>query len=174
MVFPDWLTCNWPKTLLKVFGSLHLVYGAQASYYLAIGVLLSVTSGFFDKPVDPTYPYEKEAYITRMCVNVIFLIVLFIAGFLLLRVRRQGVLLSNVLFIAMIVYLFDPFSALLGEDFRRSMSVTAGIGCVPLGWMLLTGYPIICLVVLNLAQRRLPKTDGQVIGSESPMNQKAD
>ncbi len=158
MAFKDWLTGNWAKRILRLFGILHLLYGGLGLYLLFHGVFLSLSLGSLHR-VPPTYaPYRLEAYILRTSINLIFLIILVIAGLLLLRARRQGVRLSNVLFIAMIVYVLDPFYlGLFGEAFRSSMAATAGTGGVGITLQIVTGYPLICLIALNLAARKLPK-----------------
>ncbi len=148
------LSHDWPKIVVRIFGVLHLILVAIGVYLFSTGISLAV----FSKPSDPfsEYPYEMQAYVLRTAANLVFLVTLLAAAVLLLRLRYLGVVLSNVLFIAMIVYLLDPFSFFLGEGFARSMAVTAGINA-PMMPVLYTGYPVVSLIVLNLAGRRLKR-----------------
>jgi hypothetical protein len=155
VAFRHWLAGNWANATLTLFGVLHLLFGALGLYLLSIGVRLFVSSGALDRPVETSYPYYREAFVLRASMNLVFMIVLVIAGFFLIQSRQRGVQLSNVLFIAMIVYFVDPFSGFFGEAFRRSMAVSAGIGDVGITWAMITGYPVVCLIALNVAGRKL-------------------
>ena len=146
---------RWPTKVVKTFGLLHIIF-AVFGLYLVLGL-----AGFFVsldevfKRTDHALAYSREAYLLRTGVNLVFLGAEGIAGLRLLRTRLSGITISNVLFAAMIVYFLFPIWDLFGPAFSRSMGATAGTGDVGIAPQLITGYPVLALVVLNLARRKL-------------------
>lgn len=139
------------SVVLRFFGVVHLVFAAW-------GVYLISQLRFFGVEPDPPYaPYATEVFVVRTIINLVFLTVLVFAGIFLLRLRIQGVRVSNALFISMIVYF--AAGVMLGGEGAIGMSIaaTAGTGEMGTAPQMLTGYPIISLIVLNLARRKLLK-----------------
>jgi hypothetical protein len=123
------------------------VYGL----YLLILTLYRFVVGF-DYAPDPEIPYHIEAFFLRTGLNLLFLAAIIFAGIKLLLAREKGVQLSNKLFVLMILYFLEPFSRLLGPEFGISMGATAGTGNMGISPILLTGYPLIALIVLNVVR----------------------
>jgi len=107
-------------------------------------------------------PYAEQAFLVRTGISVVFLLVQVVAGIHLIRLRQSGIRISNVLFMSMILYfLAGPILFLTGSGpIRDSIAVTTGAGNIGIGLQLITGYPVIALIVLNLVHRKLrPKQD---------------
>ena len=146
---------RWPTRVVKTFGLLHIILAILGLYLVLsiAGFFVSLPSVF--KRTGDALPYETEAYLLRTVINLILLGAEGIAGLQLLRTRLSGITISNVLFAAMVVYFFLPIWNLFGPAFSRSMGATAGIGNVGIGLQLICCYPVLALVALNLARRRL-------------------
>jgi hypothetical protein len=152
---------SWGRTLIRSFGVLHLIYGAVGSLFLLHTFLRVLPVG----AQLGKYPYERQIYFLNVAVEVSFVSALSVAGLWLIRLFRRGVTLSNYLFTAEIAFwlAYSLFSlglrmhggnaALLG----MSMGAVAGVGGMGTAIQLITGYPLIALVGLNIARRRLDR-----------------
>ena len=150
---------DWEKLLVRSFGVLHLVYGAVGIVFLLQG-FLGISRVQFDK-----YPYEREFYDFDVTVEVLLVFALIVAGALLVRLSRRGVILSNYIF-ATEIALFVAESLLSVEfmmhgsnaaAFGMSIGAVGGIGHMGTAAQFITGYPVIALVGLNIARRRLDR-----------------
>jgi len=101
-------------------------------------------------------------------MNLCFLGSLVLGGLLLLRTDRRGLRVCNFLFVAEVLYWIGTpligFYLTMSLTTRRwaagvssSVAGATGIGNMGLAPQILTGYPIIALVLLNLAFRRLAR-----------------
>lgn len=148
---------RWPKALLKLFGVLNLFFACAGFYQLGFVTFSLVSLGRYPRFGDPSAPYVTEAFFLMTSINFIFLAVLFFAGFLLLRLRAHAVRVNNTLFVSMIIYeltLLLINGGALGTSIVTAFP-TANVGIAP---TIFTGYPILALIVLNLAHRRLRDT----------------
>lgn len=146
---------KWPKRVLKTLGVLHVFFAVYGLYLLVATVGFRVSWPDVMKRTGEALPYDTEAFILRTMINLVFLGAIAIAGLQLLRSRLSGTTISNVLFVAMLVYFLFPFWDLFGPGFSRSMGATAGTGNMGIAPQLITGYPILALVLLNLASHKL-------------------
>ena len=147
------------RTGLKVFGFLHIAL-ALFGLWLVVPHLLTRDPSAY--PIDPSRPYVEPAFLVMSGISILLLLVQVTAGIYLLQLRRTGILISNVLFISLILYFlaFPPLISGAGP-IRDSIGVAAGAGNVGIVFQLLIGYPVIALVVLNLLRRKLrPKPEG--------------
>lgn len=155
---------RWPKRVVQTFGVFHILF-AVFGLYLVLGL-----AGFFEsldevfKRTGSSFPYRREAYLLRTVICLTFLGAEGIAGLHLLRTRLRGVRISNVLFASMVVYFLFPWE-LFGPTVDRSMGATAGTGNVGITLQLVTGYPILALIALNVARRKLPDIQATEIAS---------
>lgn len=156
---------RWPTRVVKTFGLLHIIFAVFGLYLVLsiAGFFVSLENVF--KPSHHAFAYGTEAYLLRTVINLIFLGAEGIAGLHLLRTRLSGITISNVLFAAMIAYFLFPIWDLFGPAFGHSMAATAGTGNVGLVLQLITGYPILALVMLNLARRKLPDIQATEVAS---------
>ena len=146
---------RWPARVLKTFGVLHVVF-AVFGLYLLLGLAgFYVSSPDVIKTRATELPFRTEAYLLRTGINLAFLGAAAIAGFHLLRTRLSGIAISNVLYAAMLAYFLFPIWDLFGPAFSRAMGATAGTGDVGITPQLITGYPVLALILLNLASRSM-------------------
>jgi hypothetical protein len=150
----------WERPLTRSFGVLHLIYGAVGIYFLSQTFLRIPRWAQLDR-----YPYERHAFYFDITLEILFICALIVAGVLLIQLCRPGVILSNYVF-AIEIALFVAESLLsLGLAMRggsaaaigMSMGAVAGIGHMGTAAQFITGYPIIALVGLNIARRRLDR-----------------
>lgn len=154
---------NWEKPTIRAFGCANLFFVAVGVYF-QVETLLSVRR--HHRPIAGA-PYDIQAFYVMTALDFVSLVLLAAAGLYLLSRNRRGLLLCNVVFIYEITSFI--FGVLLGLGFSMAggkwalvgMSVAAagGIGNMGTSPQLLTGYPVIGLIVLNLARRSF---DGHV------------
>ncbi len=148
-----------PRIVLRTFGVLHLAFGALGFYLLFGAVAAYATNP--DRVHDPEVPYKVEAFIVRTSINFVFLVLLFFAGLWLLKLRSQGVRLSNWLFVFKIIYFLAPPFLFRGTGpLAMSIAATGGTGEMGTTPMLITGYPILALIGLNISYKYLTKRKG--------------
>jgi len=154
-------TQRWPKILLRAFGVGNLFHAVVGAYFLVDGL-----ARFLRRTGDPTVPYETSAYYTRWVVNLVFVALLLPSGALLLRLRRRGITFSNYLFGSEIAYFLGSAAMELALSMSKnhellllghSLAATAGIGNMGTALQLTTAYPLVALLALNLARRRLDR-----------------
>jgi hypothetical protein len=146
------------RTALRVFGILHLIFAGTGLIIIGHAVFRRISAGLAEFEFGSAHtPYTTEAWFLRTGINLIFLLLLAAAGILLVRLRIQGVRLSNVIFVTMIIYVLAPWALLLSDPLEKSMGATAGTGDMGINLQILTGYPVIALIGLNLARRKLPR-----------------
>jgi hypothetical protein len=150
---------HWEKLLVRSFGVLHFVYGAVGIVFLLQG-FLGISRVQFDK-----YPYKREFYDFDVTVEVFLVFALIVAGVLLVQLSRRGVILSNYIF-AIEIALFVGESLLSLElvmhggsaaAIGMSLGALGGVGHMGTAAQFVTGYPVIALVGLNIARRRLDR-----------------
>jgi len=153
---------NWDKFLIRFFGILHLAFGAIGIVFLIDAAVRTIPARSLQH-----FPYERLFYHLDLSIEAILIGGLIWAGVQLTCLQRRGVSLSNyVLTIEMIYWVVSAWTALAlamhgGSAKAAGMSIAAvaGIGGMPTAPQLLTGYPLIALVALNLARRHLDRSD---------------
>jgi hypothetical protein len=150
----------WEKPLTRSFGILHLIYGAVGIYFLSDIFVRTLRAPQLGK-----YPYERQVFYFDITLEAFFVCALIVAGVWLIRLSRSGVILSNYIF-TIETALFVAES-LLSLEFAMhggraaaigmSMGAVAGIGHMGTVAQFVTGYPVIALVGLNIARRRLDR-----------------
>jgi hypothetical protein len=149
---------DWGRLLIRSFGIANWFYGLTGSYFLVDGLWRANHFG--------PYPYEARAYYFLVTINALFLLTIFLTGYWLILIRRRGVVLSNYVFSTEI--LFFVLSSLASLKLVMSGNATAvsvgmslgaveGIGNMGTSLQLLTGYPLIALITLNVARRHLDR-----------------
>ncbi len=149
---------DWGRTLIRSFGIANWFYGLTGAYFLVDGLRRVHHFG--------PRPYEAKAYYFLVTINVLFLLAIFLTGYWLILIRRRGVVYSNYVFFMEI--LFWVLSALVAlklimsgnttaASIGMSLGAVAGIGNMGTNLQFLTGYPLIALIVLNLARRHLDR-----------------
>jgi hypothetical protein len=151
---------SWPATTLRVFGILHILIGL-------LGISEVVWVYFTSAPralvPSPQYPYALPFYCVYTIVVLLCLVFLIRAGVALWRLEPRGRWLSNVVLSFEVIWCWAEWETILvllplwgdkAKYLEDSMLVASGT------WIsgelqVLTGYPLIALVAINLAYRRL-------------------
>jgi len=152
----------WAQRVIRAFGVVSLL---MAAFGLA---LCSETALHFRglNRWNPSEPYLALVFWVMTGINFVFLLALAAGGLLLLKLDRKGLRLCNTLFAAEILYWLGAaigglYLALRGHEWAaglwRSFAGASGIGNMGIAPQILTFFPVIGLVVLNLAFRRLPR-----------------
>jgi hypothetical protein len=150
----------WEKPLTRSFGILHLIYGAIGIYFLS-GIFVRTLRG----PQLGKYPYERQVFYFDITLEAFFVCALIVAGVWLIRLSRRGVILSNYIFtIETALFVAESLLSLelgmhggSGAAIGMSMAAVGGIGHMGTAVQFVTGYPVIALVGLNIARRRLDR-----------------
>jgi len=152
---------------LKLFGVGNLVVALWGGWfaYITVRNYLRITSS---RPgLDP--PNFAAVFFTLTCVNVTLLAVVFCAGVFLLRRRTIGVVLCNIAFSLEIGFFIAQvvLEMTLPSAISDSLAAAGGVGNMGIAPQILTGYPVVGLVALNLARRCL-KSETVESTAESP------
>ena len=149
---------DWGRILIRSFGIANWFYGLTGAYFLIDGLRRVHDFG--------PRPYAARAYYFLVTINAVFLLAIFLTGYWLILIRRRGAVFSNYVFSMEI--LFWVLSSLISLRLAMSGNATAvsvgmslgaveGIGNMGTALQLLTGYPLIALVALNLARRHVDR-----------------
>jgi hypothetical protein len=163
---------RWSRVVLNLFGILHSLFAAYG-FYLVVSVMVGFAAEGQMPPQDSQVPYLLESFVVMTAMNLAFIVVLLFAGISLIHSRTAAIRLSNWLFLLMIVYeaalLFRGWVLPVGETISAGIAAAYGVGNIGLAPQVLTGYPIIALIGLNLTKRRMEKKgEGyQVQGSKA-------
>ncbi len=150
---------RWASVVLRAFAVVNVLFAAVGLYYLTRTVLHAYART--PLPDDPAY-YSQALY-ARSSINLLFLLALLAGSAYLWRLQRWGIVLCNIVFAGEILYFlggvfFIFFSILAGGKIAligSSLAASAGTGNMGIAAQHLTGYPIIALIVLNIAYRKL-------------------
>lgn len=136
--------------------------GYGPSYMISLQALLASV------PYDPGQPYLPQAFYLFTAVEFTCLVTGLVSAVPLWRLKHGGLLLCNILFAFELLYLLAQASLVLVLPASLSLSIAgaSGIGGLGLAAQYVTGYPLIALIALNLAYRRLRRTEMQ----ESPVS----
>ena len=151
---------DWGRILIRSFGIANWFYGLTGSYFLVDGLWRVRHFGFGPNP------YEAEAYYFDVAINALFVFGIFLSGYWLILIRRRGAVLSNYIFFTeILVFVVSSWVSLIlvtsrnatAASIGKSFGAVGGIGNMGTVLQLLTGYPVIALVALNLARRQVDR-----------------
>jgi hypothetical protein len=147
-------TAKWPPFVLRAFGIANFILASVGLFFLAGSVF-----AIGEKAVGntPEQPYFLLAFWTLTTVNLVLLALLIFGGIKLLQLRTMGVVVCNAVLAAEIAYFMTL--AILWNAVSPSVSMSiagaTGVGSMGLSPQLICGYPLVALIFLNLARRRL-------------------
>jgi hypothetical protein len=115
-------------------------------------------------------PYVPQTYLIMPDINLLCLLALLGSVVPLFRLRRAGLWICNILFSFEIIYFFCNSAlslalAMAGSEAKLAgmrMAAAGGIGDMGISPQLLTGYPVIAFIVLNIAYRKLLPADDRL------------
>ena len=142
---------KWPGYVLIAFGIANMLY-ALGGLCFALPVMFWFHTTF--EP-DPELPYFAQAFFTMASINIFFLVCLIVTGFYLIRKTFKVILFCNILFALELIYFLSiGFFCWPNPRFGMSIAAATGIGNMGIAWQIMTGYPIIGLIVLNIARAK--------------------
>ena len=148
---------NGKRTWRRVaytLGSLNLLFSAFG-IYLACQSLMSTR--FLANTAEE--PFVVQAFYVMTVANLVLLVMLAWAGYLLLTDRSSAAKFCNFVFVAeslyIIVWLFLPFKGSLS----LSVAAASGIGNVGTTPQLLVLYPLVGLLALKIGRRSVQRQD---------------
>ncbi|MBZ5671402.1 MAG: hypothetical protein LAO04_16935 [Acidobacteriia bacterium] len=149
----------WAGTVLRAFAIVNVLFATFGLYFLAKTVLIVYVTGHHPDDL----AYYPQAFYGRSIINLLFLLALLAGSAFLWRLQRRGLWICNIVFGGEILYFFATALFVFSSMFVRgkialighSMAATDGTGDMGISAQLLTGYPIIALIVLNIAYRKL-------------------
>jgi len=153
----------WAARTIRAFAIVNVLLAMYGLYLLVYTVLRH-----YGLPPYPGAPaYYHQAFYGRSIVNLLFLIALVAGSRFLWRLKRAGLVICSVVFALEILYFVgDAVLAIIlwmvgGKPalFDLALGATAGTGDMGINAQVLTGYPIIALIVLNIAYRKLHRRE---------------
>lgn len=146
---------RWPSFVFRGFGIANFVFASLGLLFLAISVFAIRERG---AGIGSQYPYFLLAFWTMTTVNLVLLTLFIFGGIRLIQLRTLGVGVCNAVFAAEIAY-FMTLGILCRATSPSSVSLSiaaaTGVGSMGLSPQLICGYPLVALIFLNLARRRL-------------------
>lgn len=147
---------NWPPLVFRVFAIANFILAGLGLLFLAPVTMWVVLVGAVGKT--SAYPYFLRAFWTMTATNIVLLTLLIFGGIRLLQLRTSGVALCNAVFVAEILYVIAVgflWTTAVSTSVSGSVGAASGVGSVGLSPQLICGYPLLALVCLNLARKRL-------------------
>lgn len=143
---------KWAFSVMRIFGAANLI--------LAVAGFLLVASIVWRKlrlSLGSSVPYVEQFFWVMTIINLVFLSILVITGVRLCRRDVAAVRICNWLFGAEILYFFliAAFWIMLPEPLAKGVAGASGGGDMGIAPQILTGYPVIAIIALNLAARRI-------------------
>ncbi len=126
--------------------------------------LFDSLNGFIPERFPPAeFPYIAQVYYTMTAIDLACLLALLLGTPFLWHLDRRGLVICSAVFAFEILYLIgDSFLGLALADsgtrarlIGNTMAAASGIGGMGTAPQIVTGYPIIGLIVLNIFYRRL-------------------
>ncbi len=148
---------DWSRILIRSFGIANWFYGLTGTYLWIAGLWFN--------HIGPN-PFEAKAYYFCVVINGLFLFAVLLTGYWLILVRRIGVVVSNYVFLAeLLFFVLSYLAALLLVTYGnpciasvgRNLSNATVMGSIGTVFQFLTAYPLIALVALNLARRDMDR-----------------
>jgi len=150
-------TLDWPAVTYRVFAIGNVLVVLIGLLFL-LPTAWSVRIGAVENA--PANSNFAIWFWSMTSVNVCLLALLVVGGVHLFRLRPSGVTICNAVFVGEIVYFFVIgflWSALRGP-ISMGLAEATGVGSMGLSPQVISGYPLIGLICLNLARRKRTKT----------------
>lgn len=150
---------SWPSRVIRAFG----IVGILVALFGLDNSLRTIVRYSRLLPRTGEAAFHSLGFYVMTTVNILCLLALIVGSVGLLRVSERGRVICNVVFAFEILYFtFEPImdlflslaggkAALIGDSFSRA----GGTGNMGLVIQLISGYPVIALVAINVAYRKL-------------------
>jgi len=152
---------SWAMRAIRSIGLFNVILGVSGLTLAANGLLRAT-------PSSSNELFYAEVKLARLATSMLLLLALTLGGLFLLRAQRKGVSLTNVVLGVEMAYLMLSSGVGLflsmsqnqrAASIGNAMAATAGTGNIGLAPQMIIVYPVVALIVLNLAYRRL-RNDG--------------
>ena len=152
----------WNRRIIRTIGTVSILFALFGGYLTVTGVP-RVLPRLRDSP---DQPYVREAYSVMTFVDLCCLITVAVGGAYLLRLRRAGLIISNVGFAVeigwfladgLLLPLIWTMSGGRADALTHSIAGATGIGSIGTTPQIITGYPVLALIFLNLARGGFPR-----------------
>lgn len=156
----SFINAVWTRRIIRAIGIANLLFVIFGGYFAVTGAP-HILPRLHDSPVEPRV---REAYCVMTLVDLCCLVALTVGGVYLVRLKRLGLRICNFGFAAEIIWFLGTSwialaLGLLGgrwEPLGRSIAAAGGIGGLGTAPQIITGYPVLALIFLNLARRGFP------------------
>jgi hypothetical protein len=105
----------------------------------------------------PTNSHFASWFWAMAFINLCFLVLLVVGGIHLVRLRPSGVTICNAVFVGEITYFLAIGFLWSALPVASGVAAATGVGNMGLSPQLISGYPLIALICLNLARRKRTK-----------------
>ena len=146
---------RWGRRIIRAIAIMNILMVAFGGYVAAKGAAPIIARVHNS----PTEPYVRQAYFVSTFVDAGCLIMLVVGAVYLLRLNRLGLRICNFVFAKEVAwFLGSAWIALaLGMSGRwgllgQSIGAAGGIGSLGTTPQIITGYPVLALIFLNLAR----------------------
>jgi hypothetical protein len=150
-------TLEWPAVTYRVFAIGNVLVVLTGLLFL-LPTVWSVRIGAVENA--PTNSYFATWFWAMAFINLCFLALLVVGGVQLFRLRPSGVTICNAVFVGEIIYFLvtGVLWSALPRTLSMGMAAATGVGNMGLSTQLISGYPLVALICLNLARRKQTKT----------------
>jgi hypothetical protein len=150
-------TFDWPAVVYRAFAIgnfLVVVVGLLFLLPTAWGIHIGAVENV------PENSHFAVSFWAMFVINLCFLGLLVVGGVHLFQLRPSGITICNAVFVAEIAYfLVTSFLWLaLPKPFSMGVAAASGVGDMGLSPQLISGYPLLALIFLNLARRKRTKS----------------
>src|ERR1700722_9372084 len=158
-------TFDWPALIYRIFATANVLFVLFGLLFL-VPTAWSVAAGGAE--VSANSHFAAWFWAMTAC-NLIFLSLLVVGAARLLKLRPLGVTLCNFLFVSEIIYFMGI--GLLWSVLPQASGIAeaTGVGNMGVSPQVISGYPLIALVFLNLPRRKRTKTPQIASVSVSPL-----
>ncbi|MBI3405097.1 MAG: hypothetical protein HY046_06525 [Acidobacteria bacterium] len=152
---------RWAFITVRAFAVFNALFGGLGLALLADGLFRFFFMGraFYNEA------YYPEVFLIKTTINLICVLMLLVAAVFLWRLERRGLLLSNSVFCLELVYFIfvdswlEQWLMMSGNEraqaIGHAIGATGGTGNMGIAPQIITGFPVMGLILLNLAYSRL-------------------
>jgi len=150
-------TPDWPAVTYRIFAIGNFLVVLIGLLFL-LPTVWSIRTAAVENV--PTNSHFATWFWAMAFINLCFLALLVVGGIHLFRLRSSGVTICNVVFAAEIVYflIIGLLWFALPTPISMGVAAASGVGNMGLGPQVISGYPLVALICLNLARRKRTKT----------------
>jgi hypothetical protein len=150
-------TLEWPAVMYRVF-AIGNILAVLIGLLFLLPTAWSVRFGAVENAPDSSH--FATWFWALASINLCFLALLFVGGVRLIQLRPSGVTICNAVFVGEIIYflVIGFLWSALPRPLSMGLAAATGVGSMGLSPQLISGYPLVALICLNLARRKRKTT----------------